>query len=205
MKTYVKDKICRGCGGKFKPYRTTQVACSMACAKLVQKVHCVIRPRKDSVEINGSEKTGALKERLQSLINELVRLIDKDLPCISCTHDHTPQAGHFYSVGAKPHLRFNLNNIHVQGHICNIEKTGNREGYFKGLCERYGHGYASLVQDVLPFQFTGIKLSKPELKEAICNATYCVNELKNRIIPIEYNQERLKLRSIYNNRIGIYK
>lgn len=206
MKTKVKEKICRNkdCRRRFTPYSSLQVACSKSCAIKIQKVHCELKVPKEVIEVI-SGGIGPMKQELQKMVNEIVRLIDKGLPCISCSNDHTPQAGHFHSVGAKPFLRFNLNNIHVQGHKCNIELTGNREGYFKGICDRYGHGYASMVEHVLPGKFRHVKLSRHELKEAITSAKDCLQELKNRIVPIETNQERLKLRLIYNNRIGIYK
>lgn len=206
-RAYVKEKVCRNkdCRRKFKPYRSTQVACSHKCAVIIQKVHCVIKRRVDIIPVSGRDKIGDLREKLQVIINELVRIIDKGLPCISCVGTKLPQAGHFHPVGAKPYLRFNLNNIHVQDHRCNIELTGNQEQYFKGLCDRYGAGYASWVENILPARFRNVKLSKPELKEAIVSARECLAEIKNRTIPIESMQERLKIRLIYNNRIGIYK
>lgn len=206
-KAFIKEKTCRnaGCGRKFKPYKSTDAVCSMACAKIIKKSQCVIKARVDIYAAPDQEKTGDLKEKLQAIINELVRLIDKDLPCISCTGYKMRQAGHFHSVGSRPYLRFNLNNIHVQDHRCNIELTGNQEQYFKGLCDRYGAGYASWVENIIPARYRDIKLSKVELKQATSKARECLNELKNRTTPIESMQERQALRLIYNNRIGIYR
>lgn len=206
-RAFVKEKTCRNkdCGRKFKPYRSTDTVCSMKCAKIIKQSQCITKSRVDIYSAPDQEKTGELKEKLQGIINELVRLIDKDLPCISCIGYKMPQAGHFHSVGSKPYLRFNLNNIHVQDHRCNIELTGNQEQYFKGLCDRYGAGYASWIENIIPVRYRDIKLSKVELKEAIVKARECLNELKSSGTPIESMQERLSLRLIYNNRIGIYR
>jgi len=147
----------------------------------------------------------SLNDKLQKVVNEIVRVIDKDMPCISCGGHCLPQAGHFHSVGSHPYLRFNLNNIHVQDHRCNIELTGNKEEYFRGMGERYGYGYASMVDNILPPKFRSIKLSGAELSEALIKAKECLHELKNRVTPIESDNERMRLRLIYNNRIGIHK
>lgn len=207
MKAKVKEKTCRNknCGRKFKPFNSIQVACSKTCAIEMQKVHCVIKRRVDIIPLKPTDGVGSMKKQLQILINRLVLLIDKGLNCTSCPKDQTPQAGHFHSVGAAPHLRYNLNNIHIQGHKCNIELSGNKEGYFKGLCNRYGHGYACLISEILPSRFRSVKLSKLELSEAIKQTKLCIKEMQERLTPIENDNERLKLRQIYNARIGIYK
>lgn len=207
MKTIAKQKTCRNkdCAKKFWPRTSMQVACSHKCSVIVQKVHCVIKHRVDIVEVKNTDTSGSLKEELQRQINKLVRLIDSGLCCVCCYGSDRLQAGHFHSVGSHPYLRFNLNNIHVQDHKCNIELTGNKEGFFTGLKERYGAGYASFVQYVIPERLRGVKLTKFELKEAISKAKQCIKELENRSAPIESFQERLTLRLIYNNRIGIYK
>lgn len=206
MKTYAKLKTCRNanCGKKFMPYNSIQVACSASCARIIQKVHCELKTIKE-VKPARNKSVSVLKSELQIVINEIVRIIDKDCGCISCGGNKLPQAGHYHSVGAKPYLRFNLHNIHVQDHRCNIELTGNKEEFAKGLKDRHGIGYMVYVDEFIAARFRNVKLSTAELEHALKEAKSCLKELKNRITPIESDSERLTLRKIYNNRIGIYK
>lgn len=76
----------------------------------------------------------------QKAINEFIRLRDKDEPCISCGRHHTGQyhAGHYRSVGAAPHLRFNIFNIHKQCSACNNHKSGNAIEYRINLVKKIG-------------------------------------------------------------------
>lgn len=53
--------------------------------------------------------------RLQDKINIIVRLIDKGLPCIATKRiPNQMHAGHVFSRGSNPTIRFNLHNIHRQ-------------------------------------------------------------------------------------------
>jgi hypothetical protein len=65
-------------------------------------------------------------KELQVIVNKYVRLRDKDKGCISCG---TPllgkyDAGHYYSAGGNPELRFNTDNIHGQCVYCNQHRHG---------------------------------------------------------------------------------
>ena len=65
---------------------------------------------------------------LQKVFNTFIRMRDKGKPCASC-NKHLKQndinAGHFFSVGAYPNLRFNELNVHNQCIECNLHKHGN--------------------------------------------------------------------------------
>jgi hypothetical protein len=66
---------------------------------------------------------------------------DKDLPCISCGTRASVQyaAGHFYSVGSYPNLRFNEDNVHKQcNRKCNMALSGNLLAYRERLIDRIG-------------------------------------------------------------------
>jgi hypothetical protein len=140
---------------------------------------------------------------LETQINAICRLLDKDVPCISCNGTTTPQAGHYHSVGSHPALRFNLFNVAVQDYNCNCAKGGNQHAYDLGLIKMYGKEYWEYVKFELPQQYPVLKLTKPELLEAIGKAKELVKALKNANITYSVEQ-RKRLRHEYNSYIGIY-
>jgi len=148
---------------------------------------------KKKVKRNVSKKTreqkevlknkSAFEKDLQTLVNKIVRLVDIDRGCISCTHGHykpwtrQAHAGHYKSVGGNPTLRFNFDNIHKQCSICNNHKHANIEEYQKGLKSRYGTDYFEYVES-LTSKFKVLNLSIPELKEAIIKARKIIKEIE---------------------------
>lgn len=77
----------------------------------------------------------------QKEFNRFIRLRDYGLPCISCgtTADIQYAAGHYFSVGAAPELRFEPLNVHRQcNKKCNCELSANLLNYRIGLIERIG-------------------------------------------------------------------
>jgi hypothetical protein len=94
------------------------------------------------------KKREALKPRAkwlaecQVIVNKIVRLRDRHLPCCSCDRpaswDGQWHASHFRSVGAASALRFNLLNIHKGCSICNHHLSGNIAGYTPRLVEKIG-------------------------------------------------------------------
>ena len=70
--------------------------------------------------------------------NEFIRNRDQDKPCISCGKYNATQAGHFYSAGHYPALRFDEDNCHKQCVGCNHFKSGNLIEYEKNLRRRIG-------------------------------------------------------------------
>lgn len=76
----------------------------------------------------------------QSAFNKFIRMRDAGQPCISCGRHHTGQyhAGHYLSVGAKPELRFNELNVHLQCQPCNTHLSGNLVNYRTRLLTKIG-------------------------------------------------------------------
>jgi len=128
----VYQRKCVQCKEKFTPQNNTQVVCSVFC----------------SIEFMKSKKASAwqkekkvLKEKLmtksdylnicQKVFNTYIRTRDKDNNCISCNKKLVGKydAGHFFSVGAYPNLRFNENNVFGQCVHCNRDKHGNVKEY----------------------------------------------------------------------------
>ena len=65
-----------------------------------------------------------------------IRIRDRDKPCVSCGAYTTLEAGHFYSGGNYPVLRFNPLNVHGQCKKCNSHLHGNLNEYRKKITTR---------------------------------------------------------------------
>jgi len=143
-------------------------------------------------------------KELQKEINTIVRLIDKGSQCISTLKPLNSKfdAGHFYSCGSNPSLRFHLDNIHAQSVYANQYLSGDQMNYLNGLETVYGTNYKNYVID-LKRKYPILKLSINELKEKIVIAKEIVNNLKYADL-LYKPQDRVYLRDIYNERIGIY-
>ncbi|WAG76988.1 recombination protein NinG [Metapseudomonas furukawaii] len=145
-----RPKRCRACRETFAPAKSLQIACSPKCAlDLVAKKR---EAERKSIQQRERKELRVRKEKLksradhlreaQSVINRYVRLRDAHLGCVSC--DKAPEwqgqwhASHFRSVGAAPHLRFNLLNIHKACSVCNNHLSGNLMNYRPALVLRIG-------------------------------------------------------------------
>ena len=149
-----RPKKCdnRSCRASFVPSRSFQSWCSTDCAlviarqkqdrerKSLDKVERkAIRAAKERVKSRGEYAKEA-----QATINRYVRLRDSGLGCVSCDKPASWagqwHCSHFRSVGAAPHLRFNLLNMHKACSVCNNHLSGNIAGYRPRLIERIGLG-----------------------------------------------------------------
>lgn len=104
---------------------------------------------------------------LQKVFNTYIRLRDKGKHCISCDkqlRQNDINAGHFYSVGAYPNLRFNELNAHNQCIECNLHKHGNVLEYSLRLPNRIGIDNYNLLQEN---RNTPLKIDIEEVKELI--------------------------------------
>ena len=183
----MKPKKCRSCKQPFTPTRTLQVACSLPCAlDVAQEKRLTASKRTEKAKAasdrkevrKGRERLKTLRDLLaeaQAWCNKYVRFRDGN-KCISCgTTKPGIQycAGHFRSRGAASHLRFNLDNIHVQcNKYCNSALSGNISAYRPALIEKIGlDRVLALENDNEPHKFTSeeakeIKASfKLKLKE----------------------------------------
>jgi hypothetical protein len=144
------------------------------------------------------------EKELQKEINTIVRLIDKDQVCISTLKPLNAKfdAGHFYSVGSTPALRFNLNNIFAQSVYANQYLSGDQINFLNGLSQLYGENYKDYVLN-LKSVYKELKLHIYEIKDKIKIAREIVKELKEQNEVYDADTRRF-LRNIYNLRIGIY-
>jgi hypothetical protein len=67
-----------------------------------------------------------------------IRNRDQGKPCISCSKKTKLQAGHFYSAGKHPQLRFNEDNVHGQCLSCNYYMSANLLNYRINLIDKIG-------------------------------------------------------------------
>ena len=78
----------------------------------------------------------------QVIVNKIVRLRDRHLPCCSCDRpaswDGQWHASHLRSVGAASAVRFNLWNIHKGCSVCNNHLSGNLAEYLPRIRARIG-------------------------------------------------------------------
>ena len=136
-----KPKKCGHCRGEFTPSNGLQRACGVACAVAIAQTARAKKERKEIREAKQKAKTRSqwMKEA-QAEFNRWVRSRDADKPCISCGRGSYGQAhaGHFFSVGARPGLRFNTANVHLQCALCNVHLHGNLINYRIGLIARIG-------------------------------------------------------------------
>lgn len=139
-------RTCKNCKCKFEPqYNTVQQTCSFECAIELSQKNKEKKDkkvwRKEKKRIKESLKTNADYVReLQVVFNKFIRLRDKTKGCISCGKPLNTKfdAGHFYSTGSYPELRFNEYNVHGQCVHCNQHKRGNLIEYSLKLPDRIG-------------------------------------------------------------------
>lgn len=78
-----------------------------------------------------------LLKKAQDTFNAFIRARDANKGCISCGKP-VEHAGHFFSEGHFPALRFNEVNVNGQCCRCNRHLHGNLIFYRSGLVKRYG-------------------------------------------------------------------
>lgn len=204
---------CKNCKVKFDKRWFTQKYClqndecisaSIEFAKKeVEKAKAKAwKQRKAGLE-NDTKKHPAYKNDLQILINEIARLIDKGQPCIATgATTGKMNAGHYVAVSANDTIRFNLHNIHIQSEHSNSHKAGDTLRYQDGIKRIYGEDYLEMMNDLRKTPL--IKLSVNDIKEKIVIAREIIKELKVADKSFE-PRNRIKIRTLLNNRLGIYK
>ena len=176
----LNKRKCKICKKVFQKIQPLQFVCSPKCA-----MEYANRKRKTSWRKEKKERLEKLKtlsdykSECQKVFNEWVRLRDRDLPCISCgteKPDIKYDAGHFYSIGAYPNLRFNEDNVHKQcSNNCNVHLSGNPQAYREGLIERIGQERFDLLEKAKNFE---LKLSKQQIIEKKAYYQKLVKEIK---------------------------
>lgn len=176
----VKNKRCKICKDSFLPqYSSLQATCT--------KPECVVAWSKKTEEKKSKREIKAMKERiksvsqwrkeLQQVFNTFIRLRDRGKPCISCGKalQGKYDAGHYYSVGSYPNLRFHDDNVHGQCVECNQHKHGNLLEYNEGILKRIGK---SKLEELRSIRHERLSLPLDEIKEKIEYYKKLINKMK---------------------------
>jgi hypothetical protein len=125
-----------------------QAVCSTACAinlaerkthEAKQKAAAEDRKRTRAALVKLKPRAQLVREA-QTAFNAWIRARDAKLPCVSCGRYHDGQwhAGHYFSTGSSPDLRFDPANVHKQCSVCNNHLSGNLIPYRAELLRRIG-------------------------------------------------------------------
>ena len=137
--------ICKSCKSEFEPLYRNGIVISKFC------IPCLSKKGKEKQDKDWKKEKAIIREKiktksdymreLQRTFNKYIRLRDKGKPCISCGRPLREKydAGHCFSVGAYPNLRFNEDNVHGQCVACNQLKHGNVTEYTINLPKRIGY------------------------------------------------------------------
>lgn len=110
----------------------------------------------------------ALIRKAVLVFHAYIRERDDGQPCISCGRYTTLQAGHFYSGGKYPGLRFDSDNVHGQCLQCNYYLSGNLIEYQKNLRLKIGDERVEVLHfKAAQFKRTGYKWNRFFLEEVI--------------------------------------
>jgi len=172
---------CKSCKEEFDPIKRNGIVISKLCIScLSMKGKAKIKKQANIDKREAKEKLKTHKDYLndlQKLFNTFIRLRDKNKPCISCGSalDNKYDAGHYYSVGGNPELRFNENNVHAQCVYCNRHLHGNLIDYTEQLPARIGiENFESLKS----IRGVSNKLTVYEIKEIIKKYKSKISKLK---------------------------
>jgi hypothetical protein len=132
----------------------TQAFCSKQsyidyCVKNLQSLKVKGRNIQErAIKIRHKEATKKLRTRtawydlLQTEVNKYVRNRDANKPCCTCgttSKNIKYDAGHCFTRGSRPELRFNVTNIHKQCSVnCNQHGSGMRLEYQTFITDKYG-------------------------------------------------------------------
>ena len=195
-----KFGLCKDCFFEWL-YNTTEGKIFLDSTQIRAKKQVQKEQKKGQSQKKEENRSKSYFEKqLEHEINAIVRLIDADKGCISCSHGwekpwtRQAHAGHKISVGSNPTLRYNLFDIFVQCSICNNWKSGNEREYDKGLITHYGQETLEYIQE-LPSRYKELHLSIDDLKQAIINARSVKKEI---LSGVDYSREEI------NRLIGIY-
>ncbi len=203
---------CKQCKSKFIPkyfnqkYCLINDECIKAHVESSKKIQIKVKKKENQVKKLELKPKSFWLAILQKEINQIVRLIDKDCPCISSGRPYRSddQAGHFYSVGSTPALRFNLLNLWSQSIKDNMHNSGNLLNYREQLVK---FDIIDLIEDEKR-KYPTLKLSIEEIKKAISKAKIIKKlmiDKNNDVFAPRSIQNRVNLRVEFNKFLEIYK
>lgn len=140
-----KPKQCSQCERQFWPRTSLHSVCSQRCAMKKLKAKAVEEKEELKARKEAIKTLPQLKREAQIEFNAYIRERDRQAGhhCISSGRvldwaANSVDAGHYRSVGAAPHLRFDERNCHAQCKHDNQYRAGNVVDYRIGLIKRIG-------------------------------------------------------------------
>lgn len=205
----LNKRKCKVCKTEFQKERPLQMCCSYECAISHVKEQTRIKKAKEWSAKKKEWKDevtpiGKLKSALQKEINTLIRLIDYGHPCISSgRYESKMEAGHYFTAGGHPEIRFNLMNIYLQSYSDNHHKSGNITGYRLGIKETFGIEIMKEI-DGLPLVYQNHKITRLEVIRAT-EVTRSIIRRHKEAYPNEIMsaKKRIELRRNYQKEIRI--
>jgi hypothetical protein len=209
----MKQKTCKICKAKFTPQNPLQLVCDYQCSIEYSKIHlkktelkkAKLKKSENKVKLDELKSLSHWNNLLQKDINKIIRLIDVGCPCISSGRPYRSddQAGHFYSIGSNPALRFNLLNLWSQSIKDNMHNSGNLLNYRQSLVD---NGLIELIEEQ-KLKYPVLKLSKEQIKstlpiaKSIIRELLSIHEANNLPLHLEF---RVSLRLRYQELLKIY-
>lgn len=209
-----KAKGYNGCGKEtaFRTYglcascfwdwmQTTELGKIHYTKSFIPKVDKKIEKEKKAKEIKLKSDFTNWRNKLQTKVQEIARLIDIGLPCLARGY-HAGQlhGGHVYAKGGNKTIALNLHNIHRQSAQSN--KWQNDDGLLRdGLATEYGMDYFGFVSELRKCQ--ALHYSNMEYEQFYKKACKIANQLKKEGKRFD-TLERIEMRNKVNSELGIY-
>ena len=204
----------RGCG--IETYNRRYGLCNSCFAKwlyqtpegLEKVLKAQLKATKISSNIN-RKKNKELKDsiinwrdKLQTKIQEISRLIDVGLPCLARGyHPNQIHGGHVFAKGGNKTISLNLHNIHRQSAQSNHNQ--NDDGLLReGLINEYGKEYMDFISELR--QCPSLNYSNIEYKDFYRLACKIALQLKREGNRFEL-KERIDARNRINKELEIYQ
>lgn len=198
----MKPKKCKHCKKEFKPIRPLQYLCGYSCATKYAKASKKAKEQAEKQKLDKMKfDVTNWKNKLQTKVQEICRLIDYEQPCTATGIVSAKFAGgHVFSKGGNPQMRFNLHNIHKQSFYSN--SPSNHDSVLRdGIQRIYGKEYLEFIQSLQKEEQP--KFSNSHYGEIYKIACKLANELRKNNYK-RTAQERIEQRNKVNLALNIY-
>lgn len=199
LKSKSKPKRCRNCNAEFYPRNSLQKACSYKCAVILGRVNQAKREKREWKKKNELSEN---KTKLQAEVNKIVRLIDNGQPCLAKgNYPSQMHAGHIFSRGSSPEIRYNLHNIHRQSAQSNHFQ--NEDGLLRAkLKQEYGERYFEFIEGLRCYPV--VKYDAYTYYGFYLQARKIYRDLEKEITKPLSLSDRIRYRNEANMMIGFY-
>lgn len=197
---YRKAGLCSDCHRKWE-LQSTPVGAKKIRDAIVKARKLLKKREKEKTKV-AKAKVTKWNDKLQGKVNEIVRLIDKGLPCLARGFTNCQiHAGHVYARGGNSSIRYNLHNIHRQSAQSN--KWQNDDGLLReGVVKEYGQRYMDFISELRRTE--PLKFKNEEYHALYLKASKIANNLRKTLSYPLTEKQRIELRNTVNKKLGIY-